>query len=154
LRCRSDCVNHCARNLGLAAPSLADFRGKYVLLDFWFAACGPCHREFPVVTLIHEFYKDDVVVIGVHNNSALPGAVREHAAKIGLTFPIVVDHPDGRIVSRYQKHGLVPHYPSYVLIGPDGNILLDDKTIANPRLSTYKLEILHNYLSTKTAPER
>ncbi|HEY3968878.1 MAG TPA: carboxypeptidase regulatory-like domain-containing protein, partial [Planctomycetaceae bacterium] len=78
------------------APALADFRGKYILLDFWFTACGPCHREFPLVKLIHELYNDDAVVIGVHNNSALPGAVREHAAKIGLTFPIVIDHLDGR----------------------------------------------------------
>ena len=132
-------------------PTLADFRGKFVLLDFWFTGCGPCHREFPTVKLIHEFYKDKVVVIGVHNNSALPEAVREHVAKIGLTFPIVVDHPDGRIVSRYQEHGLAPHYPSYVLIGPEGNVLLDDKTIANPRLSLYKLEILRDYLFSKTA---
>jgi thiol-disulfide isomerase/thioredoxin len=139
-------------NTDKRAPTLADFGGKYILLDFWFTSCGPCHREFPAVKLIHELYKDDVVVIGVHNNSALPGAVREHAAKVGLTFPIVIDHPDGRIVSRYQKHGLVPHYPSYVLIGPDGNVLLDDMTIANPKLSSYKLEILHDYLLSRTAP--
>lgn len=138
-------------NTDQPAPTLADFRGKYILLDFWFTACGPCHREFPAVKLIHELYKVNVVVIGVHNNSALPEAVREHAAKIGLTFPIVIDHPDGRIVSSYQAHGLVPHYPSYVLIGPDGNVLLDDKTIAHPKLSSYKLEILHSYLCSKTA---
>lgn len=112
--------------------------------------CGPCHREFPAVKLIHELYKESVVVIGVHNNSALPDAVREHAANVGLTFPIVIDHPDGRIVSRYQKHGLVPHYPSYVLIGPDGTVLLDDQTIAHPKLSSYKLEILRSYLFSKT----
>ena len=133
-------------------PTLADFRGKYVLLDFWFTGCGPCHREFPTVKLIHEFYKDKVVVIGVHNNSALPEAVRDHAAKIGLTFPIVVDHPDGRIVSRYMEHGALSGYPSYVLIGPDGTVLLDNKTIGKPRLYTYKLEILRDYLLSRAVP--
>ncbi|MGE5193705.1 MAG: redoxin domain-containing protein, partial [Deltaproteobacteria bacterium] len=128
------------------AAKLSEFRGKYVLLDFWFTACGPCHREFPAVKLIHELYRDQVVVIGVHNNSALPNAVAEHVARIGLPFPVVVDHSDGRLIARYQQHGLVPHYPSYVLIGPDGTVLLDDVTIPNPKLLYYKLEILHQYL--------
>ncbi len=62
---------------------LADLRGKYVLLDFWFIGCGPCHGDFPSVKLVHELYKDKgVVVIGVHNNSNTPEAVRKHVAKI------------------------------------------------------------------------
>jgi thiol-disulfide isomerase/thioredoxin len=34
--------------------SLADLRGKYVLLDFWFVGCGPCHGDFPSVKLVHD----------------------------------------------------------------------------------------------------
>src|SRR5437868_6663211 len=100
---------------------LADFRGKFVLLDFWFTACGPYHDDFPTVKLISEFFKDDVVVIGVHNNSASPAAVRAHVGRIGLPFPIVVDHSDGRVVTQYQARGMVDGFPSYVLIDPDGN---------------------------------
>lgn len=135
--------------------ALAGLRGKYVLLDFWFTGCGPCHGDFPSVKMVHELYKDHgVVVIGVHNNSSPPDAVREHVAKIGLPFPVVVDHPDGRTVARYEPHGIPDGYPDYVLIDPDGKVLLDDRTIPHPTLRVYKLEIIRKHLLSARDPLR
>lgn len=133
---------------------LADLRGKYVLLDFWFVGCGPCHGDFPSVKLVHELYKDKgVVVIGVHNNSSPPEVVKEHVAKIGLPFPVAVDHPDGRTVSRFEKHGIPDGYPDYVLISPEGKVLLDDRTIASPALVAFKLELIRRFL-LESPPKR
>jgi peroxiredoxin len=126
--------------------SLADFRGRYVLLDFWFIGCGPCHYEFPSVKLVHELYKDHgVTVIGVHDSSATPEAVRAHVEKEGLPFPIVVDQPDGRIEAAYRAHSAVLGFPSYVLIGPDGRVIHADHTVPAPSLRTNKLEIIRQY---------
>jgi thiol-disulfide isomerase/thioredoxin len=103
---------------------LSDFRGKYVLLDFWAVWCGPCHGDFPEIKLLYDTYKDrNFVLIGVHDNSTEPELVRQHAKEQGLVFPIVVDQRDGRTFSAYQKYGIGTSIPSYVLIGPDGNIL-------------------------------
>jgi thiol-disulfide isomerase/thioredoxin len=126
---------------------LADLRGKFVLLDFWFIGCGPCHYDFPSVKLVHELYKDQgVVVIGVHNSSSSPEAVRAHVAKIGLPFPVAVDHADGRTVARFEPHGIPNGYPDYVLISPEGKVLFDDRTIPHPSLRSYKLEIIRQLL--------
>ena len=128
-------------------------RGKYVLLDFWFIGCGPCHAEFPVVKMLHQLYRDKgLVVIGVHSNDNPPDKVREHVKEIGLPYPIAVDHPDGRTVAEFQSHKLVHGFPSYVLIDPDGNVLLDDRTIPSPTLRGYKLEIIRNALFGKSIP--
>ena len=133
--------------LNSTKPSMqiADFRGKFVLLDFWTTWCGPCHADFPSVKLVHQLYGDDVVVVAVHDNSVPKDLVREHAEKIGLPFPVMVDHPDGRTLARYEKHG-ISGYPSYMLIGPDGKVLMEDCTIPNPKLRTYKLEIIREHV--------
>ncbi len=126
---------------------LADLKGQFVLLDFWFIGCGPCHADFPSMTMAHELYKDrGLVVIGVHNNSNDLEAVRKHVNEIGLRFPIVVDQPDGRTISRYQKHGIADGYPNYVLIDPHGNVVLDDRTIPHVTLRGHKLEIVRKFL--------
>lgn len=138
-------------NTDKPALKLADLRGKYVLLDFWTTGCGPCHADFPSVNLLHEFYKDrGLVVIGMHDNSVPAEAVKRHVEKIGLPFPNFVDYPDGRTVTAYQRHGIANSVPSYVLIGPDGNVLLDDRTIPHPSLRSYKMEIIRQKL---LAPE-
>ncbi|MFO0889238.1 MAG: carboxypeptidase regulatory-like domain-containing protein [Isosphaeraceae bacterium] len=142
-------------NAGGPALKLADLRGKYVLLDFWFIGCGPCHGDFPSVRLVHELYRDrGVVVIGVHNNTSTPEAIREHVARLGLPFPVAVDHSDGRTVAKFEEHGLPNGYPDYVLIGPDGKVLFDDRTIPSPSLRSYKLEIIRKLLLQGEAASR
>jgi peroxiredoxin len=126
--------------------SLRDFRGRYVLLDFWFTGCGPCHADFPSVKLVHErLEKLGVTVIGVHDNSSSPEAVREHCQKEGLTFPIVVDHPDGRILNAYRPLG-VNSFPTYILVGPAGKILENDRATDGPSLRTFKLEVIRKHV--------
>lgn len=128
------------------ARGLKDFRGRYVLLDFWFTGCAPCHYDFPSVKLIQErFEKLGVTVIGVHDNSSSPEAVLEHCRQQGLEFPIVVDHQDGRILSAYRQLG-VSSFPTYILIGPDGNILENGSVTDGPPLRTFKLEVVRKYV--------
>ncbi|HEX5471922.1 MAG TPA: redoxin domain-containing protein [Lacipirellulaceae bacterium] len=132
--------------------SLADFRGKYVLLQFWTTWCGPCHADMPSVRLVDRLYRDKgLAVIGVHDNSMPIEDIKKDAAKNELTYPIVVDQPDGRIIASYKAHG-ISGYPSYVLIGPDRNVIRDDSTIPGPTLRSFKIEIVREILMSHTKP--
>ncbi|MGD9719670.1 MAG: redoxin domain-containing protein [Pirellulales bacterium] len=141
-------------NTDSPSKTLADFRGKYVLLDFWATWCGPCHRDFPCVSLISDSYKDHgVVVIGVHDNSMPLDAIRADVEKEKLAFPIVVDHPDGRIYREYRAYGL-SGYPSYVLIGPDGKVVHWDESQEGPSLRLFMTEIVRQRVLEPTGSSR
>jgi thiol-disulfide isomerase/thioredoxin len=127
--------------------SLADLRGKYVLLQFYATWCGPCHADMPCVRLVDRLYHDSgVVVIGVHDNSMPIDDVKKDAAENELTYPIVADQADGRIYANYKVHS----YPTYILIGPDGNIVRDDRTITGPSLRGFTIETIRQLLMTQT----
>jgi len=60
-----------AFNLGLytsnKTSSLADYKGKVVLMTFWFPGCGPCRGEFPhFETVLKKFKGKDVVYLGIN----------------------------------------------------------------------------------------
>ncbi|MCA9023796.1 MAG: redoxin family protein [Planctomycetaceae bacterium] len=133
--------------LNTEARSLQDFRGKFVLLDFWFIGCGPCHRDMPTVKLLHKKFLDQgFSVISVHTDGQTPEAVQKFAADNGMDYPIVVDTPDGAITSEYASLG-VSSYPMYILLGPDGRIIHNDATATDAfSLRMYKIEMIYREL--------
>jgi len=66
-------------------------------------------------------------------------------------MPIVVDHPDGRMLKPWNDLGLVSGYPSYVLLDPEGRLVAADVTIPAPLLRVCKLEIIRQELLRRNA---
>src|SRR5258708_1730471 len=70
-----------------ARMSLADLRGKAVLIDFWAYWCGPCKMQGPIVDRIAEKYKDSgLAVIGVSVDGEVD-EVRAAARAAHMTYP-------------------------------------------------------------------
>lgn len=106
--------------------SLSDFRGKYVLLDFWFRGCHPCREEMPYMKAAYEHYKDKnfvVLAVCVDKPENMRIAIREDHTD---DFVQLIDSTFGnsKAVAAYKVNS--NGYPSNFLIGPDGKFLAKD----------------------------
>ncbi|MFN9246699.1 MAG: redoxin domain-containing protein [Planctomycetota bacterium] len=107
---------------GMGSRSLSDYRGSYVLLDFWFIGCGPCEREIPNLKLVHEKFKDrHFSVIGIHIAGQDSELVEKYMDERALEYPMLIDRFDEPIQKAYEPLGL-RGYPTYFLITPTGEI--------------------------------
>ena len=81
---------------GSGDVSLASFRGKTVVLNFFASWCAPCKREAPdLESLWRQYRSDGVVVLGVDSGDAR-GDARRFLGAHGVTYPIVFD-PDEKL---------------------------------------------------------
>jgi len=95
--------------------SLADLRGKVVLLNFWATWCPDCRPEMPMFEQLHrDFATKGLIVLGVNVREGAH-TVQSYAKELALTFPLVLDLK-GKISSAYGVIGI----PSTFLIGRDG----------------------------------
>jgi len=119
-----------ARGIGKDVK-LSDFKGKWVVLDFWGYWCGPCvGRSLPSLMEIHEEYaehRDKFVILAFHDKQAkdfdeldakLAPIIRDVWQGKPLPFPILLDST-GQTVEDY---GIV-HWPTTILIDPEGRLV-------------------------------
>jgi cytochrome c biogenesis protein CcmG/thiol:disulfide interchange protein DsbE len=90
-------VGHPAPDFALATPTgdtlrLRGLRGQAVLINFWASWCGPCRSEMPEFQAAYERYRDQGFTILAVNQGEAEATATAFAQRLGLTFPIVLDH--------------------------------------------------------------
>ncbi len=70
--------------------SLANFRGRPLLIDFWATWCGPCRKTMPEVQRLHEQYGRQLQVVGINIEGNSPD-VLGYLDEGGYTFPVLFD---------------------------------------------------------------
>lgn len=118
-----------AMNIG-SKVKLSDFKGKWVLIDFWGTWCAPCREEMPGLI---DFYNQNKAkraqfeVLSLHDSTqATVASLKAEVAKAvkgqwkgkALPFPVLLDQ-GGKTVEAYGIKG----FPTHVLIDPQGRIV-------------------------------
>ncbi len=95
---------------------LADYRGKWVLVNFWATWCAPCLDEIPELVSLHNAHHDnDLAVIGIAMDSGSLKKVDDFAKTHGMSYPVVMG--DRKITAQI---GAVEVLPVSYLYNPKG----------------------------------
>lgn len=99
--------------------SLADLRGKIVLVDFFYKGCAPCGAAIPVLQRLHEKYKDQgVVIIGIDPyDDPIKNEMADFIEKRSVGYTVVFS--DRELPQKYRVSG----YPTLFFVNEKGKIV-------------------------------
>jgi cytochrome c biogenesis protein CcmG/thiol:disulfide interchange protein DsbE len=104
---------------GGGSESISDYRGSWVLVNFWASWCGPCREEAPALEDFQRRHGDDAfTVLGIDSRD-LSGDGREFVREFGLSYPQLRDG-DGGIAHDFGTTGVPENY----LVDPRGKVRL------------------------------
>jgi thiol-disulfide isomerase/thioredoxin len=121
---------------------LQDYRGKWVLVNFWATWCPPCLEEIPDLMALHEAHKkSDLVVIGVALDSTRESVV-EFVAKKKINYPIVFGNYD-----MAAQVGEVEVLPTSYLFDPAGKLV-------SYQQGTVSMSSVESYVKSKNKKQK
>lgn len=104
---------------GTGEGSIADYRGRWVLVNVWASWCDPCRDESPALEdYWREHRRDGLTVLGIDSED-LSDDAREFVREFGLTYPMLRDG-EGAARDEFAMSG----FPESFLVDPDGNMAL------------------------------
>ncbi|MFB6501411.1 NHL domain-containing thioredoxin family protein [Streptomyces sp. NPDC002466] len=109
-------------NTGDQQYTLADLRGRIVILDFWTFCCVNCLHVLDELRELEEKHRDTVVIIGVHSPKFVHEA--EHRAVVDAVERYGVHHPvlDDPELATWKQYA-VRAWPTLVVIDPEGYVV-------------------------------
>jgi thiol-disulfide isomerase/thioredoxin len=114
--------------------SLADARGKIILLNFWASWCGPCRAEVPDLVDLQTRYKDRLQVIGLVVDDDDMDAIHQFVKEFGINYPVGVAPAELRV-----EYGGIPALPTSFILDAQGRVVQKHVGLRDPAL--YEIEI-------------
>jgi len=99
--------------------SLADYKGRPVLLNFWATWCAPCKVEMPWFEEFNKKYAgQNLAIVGITEDAVSKDEIAKAVQKTGVTYPILLT--DSKVDSAY---GAVNYLPTSFYIDRTGKIV-------------------------------
>jgi len=112
-------VNFTLQSLDGEEISLDQYKGKYLLINFWATWCGPCKMEMPSLeTLYQRFKSNNFDILAISNDKIEATAVEFYVTGRNLSFTFLLDQQ----LKVSHQYGVIS-LPTTFLIDPQGNII-------------------------------
>lgn len=99
-----------------------DYRGGVLVVNFWYAACGPCIVEAPFLEEVWQDYQDQgVAFLGV-NTYDQPATALSFARDNNISYPSVIDVNDGQVKLAFAQLTPIQATPTTLVIDRDGRV--------------------------------
>jgi peroxiredoxin len=98
--------------------TLADYRGKVLVLNFWATWCPPCREEIPdFIEAYRELKNEGLEILGLSVDTLGPEKLLEWIAQAGINYPVALATRD--ILTDYEPGNYIP---ASILIDRTGRI--------------------------------
>jgi len=98
--------------------SLADYRGKVLVINFWATWCPPCRREMPSLNRAAAWLKKYDIALLAINSGEQAGKVEKFLQEQPVDFPVVLD-PDSAVSTQWKATRL----PMTYVVDPQGRLV-------------------------------
>ena len=98
---------------------LSDYRGHWVILEYWAAWCSTCRHEIPALNAFyHEHQNKDVILFGVNFDDVPANMLLADATALGIKYPVLLNDPKKALGIKH-----IAGIPYMVLINPTGHLV-------------------------------
>jgi thiol-disulfide isomerase/thioredoxin len=98
--------------------TLADARGKVILLNFWATWCGPCRAEVPDLVTLQQRYEGRLQVIGLNVDDEDAAVVQKYIDETGINYPVAMTPDKVR-----EEYGGIAALPTSFLVDTEGRVV-------------------------------
>ncbi len=136
--------NGTQKNISLSAY-LSQY--KAVVLNFWYASCGPCMEEFPYMNEAYLDNSDKIAIIAINSGAETPSEVADFVATTGYNFDFV---NDSQVFSVYNSAFSVQAYPTTVVVDRYGAVAQIESGSIPSR--SYWVNLINHYTALDYTP--
>ncbi len=114
--------------------TLAGYKDKAILLNFWATWCGPCRAEIPDLVELQNKYRDHLQIIGLVVDDDDRDAIKKFVGEFAINYPVALATNDLRL-----QYGGIPALPTSFVLDATGRIVQKHEGLRDPLL--YETEI-------------